>query len=66
MNQYDSTQAQSSIYTRSDGTKFINDGHHTTIASYMLDKGTGPFMGNPTTGEPSSYEYYWVLEQAAV
>lgn len=57
-NNYDSTKAQSSIY--SDGrTRYIVDGHHTTIASQMRGQGTGFNMGMSTNMSPSATDIYW-------
>ena len=57
-NNYDSTKAQSSIY--SDGrTRYIVDGHHTTIASQMRGQGTGFNMGMSTNMPPSATDIYW-------
>lgn len=57
---YSSTQAQSSVYTSYDGTRFLVEGHHTTVAVTMLGRGTGPYMGTPTTASPSATNVYWI------
>ena len=55
---FDSIKAQSSVYTEN-GTKYLVDGHHTTVASTILGKGTCVNMGQPTTGVPSATNVYW-------
>ena len=55
--EFDSTKASSSIY--SNGTRYIVDGHHTTVASTMLGKGTCVNMGVPTSQLPSATNIHW-------
>ena len=58
VNNYDSTKAQSSIYN--DGTSlYIVDGHHTTVATKILGRGTGANMGVPTQQVPSVTDVHW-------
>jgi hypothetical protein len=58
---YNSFKANSSIY--SDGkTRYVVDGHHTTIASEINGTGTGFNMGTPTEQQPSATNVYWWRE----
>ena len=59
---YNSSKAQSSIYTDSNNTKYIVEGHHTTVASKINGTGTSANMGQPTTQEPSTTNVYWWKE----
>ena len=58
VNNFDSLKAQSSVYSNG-GTRFLVDGHHTTVASTILGKGTCVNMGNITTQLPSVTNVYW-------
>ena len=56
-----SYKARSSVY--SDGsTKYLVEGHHTTVAAEILGKGTGMNMGVPTEQMPSATNVYWYKE----
>lgn len=55
---YDLIKAQSSINTIGN-TRYIVDGHHTTIANVIIGKGTGPNMGMSTSQMPSATDIYW-------
>lgn len=51
----------SSVY--SDGkTRYVVDGHHTTVASEINGTGTGFNMGTPTEQQPSATNVYWWRE----
>ena len=58
VNNFDSTVAQSSIY-KNGSTLYIVDGHHTTVASTILGKGTCINMGVATNQLPSATNVYW-------
>lgn len=55
---YSPTKANSSVYTDFSG-RYLVEGHHTTVASTILGKGTGPNMNIPTTQIPSSFKVHW-------
>lgn len=55
---FDSVKAQSSIYCNG-RTRYLVDGHHTTVASTILGKGTCMNMGNATMQMPSATNIYW-------
>ena len=55
---FDTVRATSSIYQASDGTRYLVEGHHTTVAATMLGK-SGPYMGQPTAQPPSATNVYW-------
>ena len=57
-NNFDPIKAQSSIYTTGN-TKFIVDGHHTTVASWMRGSGTTVNMGGVSPMPPSVQNVYW-------
>lgn len=57
-NSFNSIKAESRIATIK-GTRFLVDGHHTTVASTMLNKGTCVNMGIPTNQLPSVTNVYW-------
>jgi hypothetical protein len=58
VNEYDSTKAQSSIYVK-ENIRYIVEGHHTTVATKMLGKGTGMNMNTKTFDVPSAMNVYW-------
>ena len=58
VNNFDPIKAQSSINSMG-GTRFLVDGHHTTIASTILNKGTCMNMGLMTNQLPSATNIYW-------
>ena len=58
VNNFDSMKAQSSVYSNG-GTRFLVDGHHTTVASTILGKGTCMNMGVATSQMPSATNVYW-------
>ena len=58
VNNFDSVKAQSSVCSI-DGTKFLVEGHHTTVASTILGKGTCMNMGVTTSQLPSVTNVYW-------
>ena len=55
---FDSTKATSSIYSNG-SAHYLVDGHHTTVASTILGKGTCMNMGVSTTQLPSVTNVYW-------
>lgn len=55
---YDPIKARSSVHTIGN-TRYLVEGHHTTIANTILGKGTGPNMGVYTSQMPSSTDIYW-------
>ena len=55
---YDPTKAQSSVYTDSTG-KYLVEGHHTTVANMILNKGSGINMNQISPLPPSSKNVYW-------
>lgn len=55
---YDPIKASSSIYTDSTG-RYLVEGHHTTVATIMLGKGSGPNMNIPTKQLPSAKNIHW-------
>lgn len=57
-NNFDSIKAQSSIYSNG-GTRYLVEGHHTTVASTILGRGTGPNMGLFSPGAPEIMNVYW-------
>jgi len=56
---YDSTKAYSSV-AKVGNTRFLVEGHHTTVASTILGKGTGANMGTIVSGLPEVTNVYWV------
>ena len=58
VNDFDSVKAQSSIYSNG-GVRYLVDGHHTTVASTILGKGTCVNMGTVTSQLPSATNIYW-------
>ena len=56
---FDSIKAQSYVHSNG-GTRFLVDGHHTTVASTILGKGTCMNMGVVTSQAPSATNVYWV------
>ena len=58
VNDFDSVKAQSSIYSNG-GVRYLVDGHHTTVASTILGKGTCVNMGTVTLQLPSATNIYW-------
>ena len=58
VNNFDPLKAESSVYSNG-GTRFLVDGHHTTVASTMLGKGTCVNMGSITNQLPSATNIYW-------
>ena len=57
-NNFNSIKARSSIYSNGT-TRYIVDGHHTTVASTILKKGTCMNMGTVTYQPPSVTNVYW-------
>ena len=57
-NNFDPQLAQSYVYT-SNGVRYLVEGHHTTVASVILDKGTCMNMGIATNQIPSAQNIYW-------
>lgn len=55
---YDPVRANSSIYTDSTG-RYLVEGHHTTVASTMLGRGSGLNMNTPTKQPPSATNISW-------
>ena len=55
---YDSLKASSSIYTDTTG-RYIVEGHHTTVATTILGKGSGLNMNTPTNQLPSATNVNW-------
>ncbi len=55
---FNTSKATSSVYSNGT-TKYIVDGHHTTVASQILHKGTCANMGLPTSQLPSVTNVYW-------
>lgn len=58
VNNFDPVKAESRI-TTINGTRFVVDGHHTTVASTILDRGTCMNMGITTNQLPSATNVYW-------
>ena len=58
VNNFDPVKAQSSINSIG-GTRYLVDGHHTTVASTILGKGTCMNMGAFTNQLPSATNIYW-------
>ena len=58
VNSFDITKAQSSIYSNGT-TRYLVDGHHTTVASVVAGKGPGMNMGIVTNQLPSATNVYW-------
>jgi hypothetical protein len=58
VNKFDTVKAQSSINSIG-GTRYLVDGHHTTVASTILGKGTCMNMGAFTNQLPSATNIYW-------
>ncbi|SHN05360.1 hypothetical protein SAMN02746066_04627 [Anaerosporobacter mobilis DSM 15930] len=56
---YDPLKASSSIYRDSTG-RYIVEGHHTTVATTILGKGSGINMNMPTNQVPSATNVHWV------
>ena len=54
----DMLKAQSSVYVDGE-TRYLVDGHHTTVASTILGKGSGMNMGMITNQMPSATNVYW-------
>lgn len=61
VNNFDSVKAQSSINSIG-GTRYLVDGHHTTVASTILGKGTCMNMGMVTNQLPSATNIYWTKQ----
>ena len=59
VNNFDSLKAQSSVYSNN-GIRYLIDGHHTTVASTILGKGTCVNMGVATSQLPSATNVYWI------
>ncbi len=55
---FDPMKANSSVYSNG-GTRFLVEGHHTTVASTILGKGTCMNMGTVTSQLPSATNIYW-------
>lgn len=55
---YDSIKASSSVYTDATG-RYLVEGHHTTVATTMLGRGSGPNMNIPTQQLPSTTKIHW-------
>ena len=55
---FDSSKAKSSIYV-SGKTRYLVEGHHTTVAATILGRGTCAGMGVTTTQVPSALNVYW-------
>ena len=55
---YDPVKAQSSIYTDSTG-RYLVEGHHTTVANMILDRGSGLNMNQVSPLSPSVKNVYW-------
>lgn len=60
-NSYDPMKANSSVYTDSTG-RYLVEGHHTTVATTMLGKGSGMNMNTPTNQPPSATNIHWTKE----
>lgn len=58
VNNFDPLKAQSSVYSNG-GARFLVDGHHTTVASAILGRGTCVNMGTVTSQLPSVTNVYW-------
>ena len=58
VNSFDITKAQSSIYSNGT-TRYLVDGHHTTVASVVAGKGPCMNMGIVTNQLPSATNVYW-------
>ena len=58
VNTFDPVKAQSCINSIG-GTRYLVDGHHTTVASTILGKGTCVNMGMVTNQLPSATNIYW-------
>lgn len=57
---YDPIQAQSSVYTDFDGTRYLVEGHHTTVAATMLGRGSDFNMNAYTNQVPSAFGIHWI------
>lgn len=55
---YDSIKASSSVYTDATG-RYLVEGHHTTVATTMLGRGSGPNMNIPTQQLLSTTKIHW-------
>lgn len=55
---YDPVLAQSSVYTDSTG-RYLVEGHHTTVAKTILNRGTGINMNLVSPGTPETKKIYW-------
>ena len=55
---YDATKAQSSVYTDSTG-RYLVEGHHTTVANTILNRGTSMNMNQVSPLPPSTTNVYW-------
>ena len=57
-NSYNSIKASSSVYSDFSG-RYLVEGHHTTVATTMLGKGSGMNMNTPTNQIPSATNICW-------
>ncbi len=55
---YDPIKVSSSVYTDATG-RYLVEGHHTTVATTMLGKGSGLNMNTPTKQVPSATNIHW-------
>ena len=55
---YDPIKAQSSIFTDSTG-RYLVEGHHTTVANTILDRGTEINMNQVSSLPPSTTKVHW-------
>ena len=55
---FDTSKAKSSVYAVGK-TRYLVEGHHTTVAATILGKGTCAGMGVSTTQVPSALNVYW-------
>ena len=55
---YDPILAHSCVYTDSTG-KYLVEGHHTTVANTILNRGSGLNMNLISPGPPETKEIYW-------
>ncbi len=58
VNNFNPILAESRV-TTINGTRYLVDGHHTTVASAILNKGTCMNMGIVTNQPPSATNVYW-------
>lgn len=58
VNEFNPSKAHSAIYSNGAG-RYLVEGHHTTVASTILGKGSCGSMGSLTTMEPSAFNVYW-------